>query len=475
MSLRETARAVASGKLSARGLAQQALERAEAKNPALNAIVRLRAQAALSEAAAIDRRVAAGEDPGVLAGVPVLIKDNLALEGTEVTACSRILKGFVPPYTATAVRKLQQAGAVIIGQTNMDEFAMGSSTEHSCYGPCRNPRDVACVPGGSSGGSAAAVAAGIAPLALGTDTGGSIRQPAAFCGVVGLKPTYGRVSRYGLFAYGSSLDQIGPLTHSVADAALALSVIEGRDDLDATSLAAPGPAHVYGEGVRGLRIAVPREFMDTSKGLRREVASLLRDLLDRLAREGAEIREVSLPVLDYVIPVYYLIAVSEASSNLARYDGVRYGLRSGAGKSLAELYGRTRAEGFGREAQVRVLLGTYALSAGYSDAYYKKADRLRRHLRGRMDAIFRDVDVVVGPTAPDVAFRLGEKLSDPLSMYMQDLYTTLANLVQSPAMSVPCGEVDGLPVGVQIMGRPFGEADVFRAGTAAEQVCAAVS
>lgn len=455
-----------SGTLSSVELVQSYISTIEAENPSLNALVGTRFDRALEEAQQADEAIQKG-DVGVLTGIPCILKDNLSMEGEVVTGSSRILEGYCPPYTATAVQKLLDAGAIVLGTANMDEFAMGSSNETSCYGQVRNPRDPARVPGGSSGGSAASVAASFAPFALGSDTGGSIRQPAAFCGVTGLKPSYGRVSRYGLFAYGSSLDQIGPITTNVDDAALVMDIISGVDEHDMTTVDLPLP-HPSGSDIKGMKIGVPVEFMDTSKGLRPEVKTLLEAQLDRLASAGAEIVEIDLPILDHVISTYYLIANCEASSNLARYDGIRYGRRCESPDSLIQTFERSRGEGFGKEVQTRILLGTYALSAGYYDAYYKKADAIRSGMRQQLEERFEKVDLIVGPTTPDVAFKIGEMVDDPLAMYMQDLYTTFVNLVSCPAMSLPVGKVDGLPVGMQLVAPLFKEERLFRAGRAIE-------
>lgn len=458
------------GELSSVALVQTCFERIEALNGELNALVQLCKDEALEKAKAADLLLSQkGAETPVLTGIPFIVKDNLALEGAEVTACSQILKSYRPPFTATAVQKCLDAGAIVIGQSNMDEFAMGSSNETSHYGPVKNPWDTSRVPGGSSGGSAAAVAAGFVPFALGSDTGGSIRQPAAFCGITGLKPTYGRVSRYGLFAYGSSLDQIGPLTHHVEDAALIMDIISGHDPKDMTSVEKPSSHLGLGSDVSGLVIGVPVEFMDTNKGLRPEVKTVLESSLESLKARGAVIKEVHLPILDYVISTYYLIANCEASSNLARYDSIRFGYRTGDPETLLQSYEKSRREGFGDEVKTRIMLGTYALSAGYYDAYYKKADAIRGQMREQLKKIFEEVDVMVGPTTPDVAFEVGSKVDDPLSMYMQDLYTTFVNLVSCPAMSVPCGTVDGLPVGLQLIGDHFDEAALFKVGKAVEE------
>jgi len=449
---------------------EQAFALIASKDPELGAVVRLRKEKALCEADACDQQRNEGKAEGKLHGIPFLIKDNLALLDQEVGACSKVLSGFIPTYTATAIEKLQAEGAIVIGQCNMDEFAMGSSTETGVHGATKNPWDSSRVCGGSSGGSAAAVSAGYVSFSLGSDTGGSIRQPASFCGVVGLKPTYGRVSRYGLFAYASSLDQIGPLTNSVEEAKTILTIIEGQDERDNTSIHAPNAIETQIRDVKGLKIGVPKEFMDTNQGLRSEVKTLLMDTLSKLEKEGAEIVEVSLPILDHVISTYYLIANCEASSNLARYDSIRYGHRTENPENLLDSYELSRNEGMGKEVKTRIMLGTYALCAGYYDAYYKKANTIRSHMRHQMSELFKKVDVLVGPTTPDVAFKVGEKIDDPLSMYMQDLYTTFVNLVSAPALSVPCGTVDNLPIGLQIIGPLFGENAIFSVGQAVEKV-----
>jgi aspartyl-tRNA(Asn)/glutamyl-tRNA(Gln) amidotransferase subunit A len=461
---------LANGSLTSRQLVEQTFATIETNNKPLQAVIRLRKEDALQEADQRDQERSAGQLKGRLHGVPFLVKDNMAIDGQEVTACSKILETFKPTYTATAIKNLIAEGAIVIGQCNMDEFAMGSSTETSCFGSSKNPWDHERVCGGSSGGSAAAVSAGFTSFSLGSDTGGSIRQPASFCGVVGLKPTYGRVSRYGLFAYASSLDQIGPITHSVEDAKTILSMIEGVDGNDNTT--APSPTALKKEisSIRGMKIGIPKEFMDTNQGLRPEVKTLLEDTLGKLEKEGAELIEVSLPILDHVISTYYMIANSEASSNLARYDSIRYGYRTSQPDNLLDSYMTSRQEGMGTEVKTRIMLGTYALSAGYYDAYYKKANAIRSHMRHQLTEIFEKVDVLVGPTAPNVAFKIGEMVDDPLSMYMQDLYTTFVNLVSAPALSVPCGTVDKMPVGLQIIGPLFGEDALFSVGKAVEQV-----
>jgi len=471
---------IAAGKVSAVEVCRAFLERIEAVNPSLNAFNLVAADRALARADDVDRRRAAGESAGPLAGVPIAIKDNLCVNGMRTTASSRILDRFVPPYDATAVQRMEAAGAVIVGKTNCDEFAMGSSNENSAYGPVRNPWAADRAPGGSSGGSAVAVAARCAPLALGSDTGGSIRQPASFCGVVGLKPTYGRVSRYGLLAFASSLDQIGPIAGTVSDAALALSVLAGPDPADATSSPQPVPdftAALTGD-VKGLRIGVPRAIV--VEGVDDSVRRAFDEALDTLRRAGATLVDIDLPHAKYAIPVYYLVATAEASSNLARYDGVRYGHRSAdENLGLKEMYSRTRNEGFGAEVKRRIMLGTYVLSAGYYDAFYLKAQQVRTLLRQDYDAAFEKVDVVATPTTPTPPFRLGEKTDDPLQMYLADVFTVSAPLVGLPAISVPCGFVersDGpepserLPVGLQLTGPLFDESTVLQAADAYERL-----
>ena len=472
---------IAAGTVSAVDVCRTFLDRIDAQNPSLNAFNLVTADRALARAEEIDRQRAKGASAGPLMGVPIAVKDNLCVRGVRTTASSRILERFVPPYDATAVQRMEAAGAVIIGKANCDEFAMGSSNENSAYGPVRNPWASDRTPGGSSGGSAVAVAARCAPLALGSDTGGSIRQPAAFCGVVGLKPTYGRVSRYGLLAFASSLDQIGPLSGTVSDAALALSVLAGPDPADATSSPQPVPdfsAALAGD-VKGLRIGVPRAVV--ADGVDEGVRRAYDEALDTLRRAGATLVDINLPHAKYAIPVYYLVATAEASSNLARYDGVRYGHRTAddGHLGLRDMYRRTRDEGFGAEVKRRIMLGTYVLSAGYYDAFYLKAQQVRTLLRQDYDAAFANTDVVAMPTTPTPPFRLGEKTEDPLQMYLADVFTVSANLVGLPAISVPCGFVaqsDGpasserLPVGLQLTGRLFDEATLLNAADAYERL-----
>jgi aspartyl-tRNA(Asn)/glutamyl-tRNA(Gln) amidotransferase subunit A len=424
----------------------------------------------LATAEALDFKLRGWRKTLPLMAMPIAVKDNLCTEGVKTTCGSRILEPFVPPYDATVVARLRSQEYVLIGKANMDEFAMGSSTENSAYGPTRNPWNLACIPGGSSGGSAAAVAADLCAAALGSDTGGSIRQPAACCGVVGLKPTYGRVSRYGLVAFASSLDQIGPITKDVRDAAVLLAVIAGHDPLDSTSADVPVPDYMKAlkENMRGMKVGVPKEFF--AEGLDPEVEQAVRAAIEEMKSLKAEVKEISLPMTEYAVATYYLIATAEASSNLARYDGVRYGLRATKEKGLLEMYMKTRQEGFGAEVKRRIMLGTYALSAGYYDAYYGKAQSVRTLIRRDFDEAFKDVDVIVTPTMPTPAFKLGEKSQDPLQMYLSDIYTISVNLAGVPAIVVPCGMSSGkLPIGLQIIGRPFEEEKIIRAAYAFEQ------
>src|SRR5271157_1585624 len=458
-------------KVSSRELTDAALARAEALEPALHAFVGLRPERARAEAVEADARMARGERRSALEGIPAAIKDNMVQAGEPTTCASRILAGFVSPYDATVVTKLRCAGAVIIGRTNLDEFAMGSSTENSAYGPSRNPWDLARTPGGSSGGSAAAVAAGIVPLALGSDTGGSIRQPAACTGIAGMKPTYGRVSRYGLVAFASSLDQIGTFTRSAADSATALEVLCGHDPHDSTVLPEPVPEYTQrlsGE-ISGLVIGLPREYL-VEEGVDPAVLRCVREAVAELERCGAKTREVSLPHTKYAIATYYLIATAEASSNLARYDGVRYGHRAANAKDLGDMYRRTRSEGFGAEVKRRILLGTYVLSAGYYDAYYRKASQVRTLIRLDFLDAFEKCDAILAPVSPIPAFRIGEKFDDPLQMYLSDVFTLPASLAGIPGISVPCGfTTNNLPIGLQILGPHFREEVLLRIAYQFEQ------
>ena len=470
LSAEETVARVRAREVSAAEVLESCLDRTDRVEPLIAAYLEIFDEEARIRAAEIDRRLAAGEDPGPLAGVPVALKDNLNLEGHVLTCASRILAGYVAPYTATAVERLLAAGAVPMGRANMDEFAMGSSCESSAYQTTRNPWDLRAVPGGSSGGPAAAVAAGSVPLAFGSDTGGSIRQPAALCGVVGVKPTYGRVSRYGLVAFASSTDQIGPIARNVRDAALGLRVIAGADPRDSTCADEPVEDYLASieDGIAGIKIGVIREI--DHAGLGGAPAANWRQSLDRLAAAGAEIVEVSVPSLDAAIAVYYVIANSEASANLARFDGVRYGRRSPAADNLSDLYFESRSEGFGPEVKRRIMLGTFALSSGYYEAYYSRARAVLESMRRQLAAAFETADLLVTPTSPSAAFRIGEKVDDPLAMYLSDIFTAPASLVGLPAVAVPSGlDEEGLPLSLQLMGPPFGEATVFRAARAFER------
>ena len=410
------------------------------------------------------------EKKGKLAGIPVLIKDNICVKGEETTCASRILKGFKPPYDATVTKRLKAEGASLIGKSNMDEFAFGSSCETSCYGPTKNPWDLERIPGGSSGGSAAAIAADETILALGSDTGGSIRQPASLCGVVGLKPTYGRVSRYGLIAFASSLDQIGPITKDVKDAALMLGVMAGHDEMDSTSVDTSVPDYTKSlvKDVKGLRIGVPKEYF--VEGIDKEVEASVRKAIDILRGLGAEVTDITLPHTQYAISTYYIVAPAEASSNLARFDGVQYGLRVDSAQDLIDMYIKTRSKGFGSEAKRRILLGTYCLSTGYYDAYYLKAQKVRTKIKEDFDNAFKSCDCIITPTSPTPAFKIGEKTDDPLSMYLSDIFTISANLAGLPAMSIPCGfSKDNLPIGLHILAKPFDEETIFRVAYTFEQ------
>ena len=465
--------AVADGSMTAAAVAEQHYSLIEAEDGAngkqINSFLALSRERAMTQAAKIDGMAAKGEGLPVLAGVPVGIKDVLTLTGSPATAGSLILKGYRPPYDSTVVTKLEAAGAVLLGKINCDEFAMGSSNENSAYGPVRNPRALDRVPGGSSGGSAAAVAANFAVASLGTDTGGSIRQPAAFCGVVGVLPTYGRVSRYGLIAFASSLDRVGPFARTVKDAATVLQVIAGKDVMDATSSERPVGDYVgaVGQPVAGLRVGVPEEYF--GEGLDPEIRAAIERVLDGLKAAGCVVKPVSLPHTKYAIPTYYVVATAEASSNLSRFDGVRYGLRAEEAKTLSAMFRKTRDEGFGAEVKRRILLGTYALSAGYYDAYYRKAQQVRTLLTRDFLAAFAEVDVLVTPVTPTPAFKLGEKTDDPVKMYLEDIYSVAASLAGICGMSVPCGETKtGLPIGVQVMGKHFDEATMLRLGAAVE-------
>ena len=510
MTAHELAPRIKSGEVRAEEVARDVLRLIEEKDPAINAYLAVQPEAVIADAREVDRRVASGEDTGPLAGVPIAIKDAICTKGLETTCASRILEGFVPPYDATVIARLREADAVIIGKTNMDQFGMGSSNENTGFEVCRNPLDTDRVPGGSSGGSAAALAAGTAVLALGEDTGGSIRQPAAFCGVVGLKPTYGRVSRYGIIAYGSSFDQVGPMARNVEDCARLLGVIAGHDQMDTTSSSEAVPDYTASlkHGIDGMRIGVPEEYL--AEGLDASVKESVNRAIERMEGLGARVERVHLPHTEYAVAAYYILVTAEASSNLARYDGVKYGYRgddggasipgqaggrqtegmgggaaaeataaettAGSGAGIASedrldaMYGSTRSGGFGLEVKRRIMLGTYVLSAGYYDAYYDKAQRVRRLIKGDFAQAFEKVDLLVAPTTPTTAFRIGEKIDDPLQMYLSDVYTVPINLAGVPAISVPCGQdPGGMPIGLQIIGPHFGEERILRAAYAFEE------
>ncbi|HVY93528.1 MAG TPA: Asp-tRNA(Asn)/Glu-tRNA(Gln) amidotransferase subunit GatA [Bryobacteraceae bacterium] len=460
-------------KFSATEIAREALEFAERENPKTNAYLIFSAERALAAAAEVDRKLAAGEDPGALAGVPVAVKDVIVTKGVRTTCASKILSNYIPPYDATAVERIEAAGGVLIGKTNCDEFAMGSSNENSAFGPVRNPVALNRVPGGSSGGSAAVVAQGTAVASLGSDTGGSIRQPASFCGVVGVTPTYGRVSRYGLVAFASSLDHIGPFARNVRDSATLLGTIAGRDPMDATSAGVPVPSYTAGMNgdVRGMKIGLPVEYMAHATG---DTADRIQEAANKLRGMGCDVREISLPATDYAIAAYYVICTAEASANLERYDGVRYGFRSaesgGADENkLTAMYRNTRGEGFGPEVKRRIMLGTYVLSHGYYDAYYLKAQKVRSLIARDFTNAFQQVDAVIAPVSPFPAFRIGEKVNDPVAMYLSDIYTITGSLAGIPCMSVPCGTTsEGLPVGLQILCNHFEEQKMFRLAHAFE-------
>ena len=476
LSLGETADAIRKGTLSSAALADAYLNRAQTINTKIHAFLQIAGTEVIADARRADEKWSAfrrgGDMPGPLAGIPIAVKDVLCVRGFRCTCGSRILENFEPPYTATTVEKLQSAGALIIGKTNTDEFAMGSSTENSAYGVTNNPWDTDRVPGGSSGGSAAAVAARMAPAALGTDTGGSVRQPASYCGVVGLKPSYGRLSRYGLIAFGSSLDCVGVLARTVEDSAFLLEIMAGHDPLDSTSMPEPIPPYrsaLRGEpDLRGIRIGVPKEYFPA--GIQPDVDRSIREAIGVLQSLGAETREISLPNTEFALPVYYMVAPAEASANLARYDGVRFGLRK-EGQGLWEVYDRTRGSGFGPEVKRRIMLGTYALSAGYYDAYYGQAQKVRTLIKSDFDDAFRTVDVIASPVTPSTAFRIGEKVDNPLAMYMEDLLTLPASLAGIPGLSLPCGrDSQGLPIGLQLCGPFLGEEVILRVGWAFQQV-----
>jgi aspartyl-tRNA(Asn)/glutamyl-tRNA(Gln) amidotransferase subunit A len=474
LTVASTTTAIAEKQTTATRLVEEFYRKIKAEDGDIHAYLTLSEDRAFAQAKRIDDLVSRGGTLPSLAGVPIAIKDVMVTRGVRSTAGSKILDNFIPPYDCTAVARLEAAGAIVLGKTNCDEFAMGSSNENSGYGPVRNPRDTTRVPGGSSGGSAAAVAAGTAVASLGSDTGGSIRQPASFCGVVGLMPTYGRVSRYGLIAFASSLDHIGPFTKTVKDAAILLRVMAGRDPMDSTSAEVPVPDYVQeiGKPVRGMKLGVPREYF--GEGLDPEVRASVEAAIQLLAEAGAQIVPISLAHTSYAVPTYYVIATAEASANLARYDGVRYGYRSASARTLADMYRKTRDEGFGPEVKRRIMLGTYVLSSGYYDAYYLKAQKVRTLLARDFQNAFANVDAIVTPTAPTPAFKLGEKVDDPLAMYLADIYTVTADLVGIPGISVPCGQTkSGLPIGLQVLGRHFDEGTVIRVAHVVEHGLAA--
>ncbi len=450
-------------------IAQEYLDRLQALEPKLHSFLAVTADKALAQAKQVDDAIAAGTPLGPLAGIPIALKDNLCTKGIRTTCASKILDGFIPPYESTVTQRLADAGAIFLGKTNMDEFAMGSSTENSAYQLTANPWDTSCVPGGSSGGSAAAVAADQAPISLGSDTGGSIRQPAAYCGVVGMKPTYGLVSRYGLVAFASSLDQIGPFGRTVEDAAILLQAIAGHDPKDSTSLNVKIPDYTQHlkTDLKGKRIGLVKETF--GEGLDGDVTTAMDAAIEQLKALGAEVVEISCPNFRYGLPTYYIIAPSEASSNLARYDGVRYGMRTET-DNLLSMYKQTRAEGFGPEVKRRIMIGTYALSAGYYDAYYLQAQKVRTLIKQDFEAAFQDVDVLMTPTVPSTAFKAGEKVDDPLSMYLSDLMTITVNLAGLPGISIPCGfDQAGMPIGMQLIGNVLREDTLFEVASAYEK------
>ncbi len=448
------------------------LDKIEKLNTKVKAFIQINRDSAIKDAQEIDCKIENGESIGLLAGVPIAIKDNLCIKGRETTCASKMLSGFKPPYTAEVVKKIRNEGGIIVGKTNLDEFAMGSSTENSAVETTRNPWDLERIPGGSSGGSAAAVAAGFVPLALGSDTGGSIRQPASLCGCVGMKPTYGMVSRFGLIAFGSSLDQIGPFARTVEDAALLMDVISGFDNKDSTSANISKPEFINTVNKKNdkLKIGIPEEYF--GDGLDSEIESCIKGVIAKLEEDGAEIKKISLPLTKYALPVYYIVAPAEASSNLARYDGVHYGHRTNDAGDIISLYSNSREEGFGPEVKRRIMLGTYVLSAGYYDAYYLQALKVRTKITEDFARVFSDCDVIITPTSPSVAFKIGEKTDDPLSMYLSDIYTLSANLAGIPGVSIPCGMVNNLPVGIQLMSPHFKDAEMLSIAAKIENLVA---
>ncbi|MHB1455795.1 MAG: Asp-tRNA(Asn)/Glu-tRNA(Gln) amidotransferase subunit GatA [Armatimonadota bacterium] len=455
--------------ISALDITSSVIERIASVDDKVKSYVTVTSDIALNEAKRIDDLIAKGHEIGPLTGIPVAIKDNMCTKGTLTSCSSKILNNFIPPYNATVVEKLIDAGTIMVGKANLDEFAMGSSTENSAFFTTSNPWDLNRVPGGSSGGSAASVAADECIIALGSDTGGSIRQPASFCGVVGMKPTYGRVSRYGLVAFASSLDQIGPLTKDVTDTALVLQAISGKDPRDSTSVDIPVPDYssALRDDVKGMKIGIPKEFF--AQGVQPEITEAVMKAVDVLKSLGADYKEVSMPIMEYTLPTYYILAPSEASSNLARYDSVRYGYRTGSASDVITMLMRSRDEGFGPEVKQRIMIGTYALSAGYYDAYYLKAQKVRTLVRKAYDEAFNEFDVLISPTSPTVAFGIGEKSDDPLQMKLADVCTIPVNLAGIPAISINCGFFDGMPIGMQIMGKAFDEETILRTAYTFEQ------
>jgi aspartyl-tRNA(Asn)/glutamyl-tRNA(Gln) amidotransferase subunit A len=471
LTLRDLQEKFTKGEITATEIVSAYAVRIRQVEPKVKAYITIATDSAMAEADALDKKLKGWRKTRPLMGMPLAIKDNICTVGVQTTCASRFLRGYVPPYDATVVSRLREDGYLLLGKSNMDEFAMGSSTENSSFGPSRNPWNLAYVPGGSSGGSAAAVAADECAAALGSDTGGSIRQPAACCGVVGLKPTYGRVSRYGLVAFASSLDQIGPITKDVADAALLMNVLAGQDPLDSTSADVSVPDYTKAlkkKDLKKLKVGIAQEYF--AEGLDEEVAQAVRTAVEGLKTLGADLKEIMLPHTDAAVATYYLIATAEASSNLARFDGVKYGHRTKQSKDLLEMYMKSRQEGFGPEVKRRIMLGTYALSAGYYDAYYGKAQAVRTLIRRDFEAAFQDVDLIVTPVMPTTAFKLGERIEDPLQMYLSDIFTISVNLAGNPAISIPCGfSRSGLPIGMQLIGRPFQEETVLRGAHAYEQ------
>ena len=474
MNIKEMVEKIKSGELTSEALVQSYIEEITKNEGTINAFLTLTCEEALAKAKEIDAKVKAGESLGRLAGIPIAIKDNICTEGVNTTCASKMLEDFIPPYDATVIKKLLAEDAIIIGKTNMDEFAMGSSNENSAFKKTLNPRDITRVPGGSSGGSAAAVAAKFAPVSLGSDTGGSIRQPAAFCGVVGLKPTYGLVSRFGLIAFGSSLDQIGPFSNSVEDSAYILNIISGTDEYDSTSIRDLKEIDYTAglqDGIKGMKIGVPEEFF--GEGLDEEIKESVKNSLEKLKELGAEVETFSLPIIKEGLAAYYIMSSAEASTNLDRYDGIRYGYKTPNYTNLDELVENSRTEGFGAEVKRRIMLGTYALASGYYDAYYKKADAFRRKLRYDLKKTFEKYDLIVGPVSPVLPFKIGEKKADPLSMYLADIYTINVNLAGNPAISIPAGKSkEGLPIGIQLMGDMLCEEKIFKAAYSLEQALA---